>query len=314
MSRPLRPLPLLLFLLGCVTTFVLLYVLTVRTAHGQRIDDAAVRGRLGTPAAHAAGMDLLTTISAGTLALAIAALVGQALLRRRVALAFVGAAVVVGSLLTTELLKKVILTRPALAGGAFDHNTFPSGHTTIAFGVGVAATLVAPPRWRRLVAAAAFLFGTAVGVATVAGAWHRPSDVVGAMLVVVGWAAGVVLAVALVDREAFREDLPSPRWRRRRGSDDADATEDAEAWPRPIVAVSYVGLALALLTLGWAIAIAIVAAQHVGAIDLTKPNAAFVAACASIAAVAALLLAALMTVLRESLPAPATALSEHARS
>jgi membrane-associated phospholipid phosphatase len=292
----------LLLALGCVATFVLVYAIAVRTAHGQRIDEAAVRGRLGSAVARAAAGDLLTTISVGSLTLAIAALVGQALLRRRVALALVGAAIVVGSLLTSEVLKHVILTRPPLSTGGPDHNTFPSGHTTIAFAVGIAATLVAPPRWRRAVAAAAFLFGTSIGIATVAAGWHRPSDVVGAMLVVVGWAAGVVLAVVLVDSGAFREYRPALR-RHRPGAEDH--AEDAEPWPRPVVAVSYVGLALALLMLGWAVAFAIVAAQHVGAIDLTKPNAAFVAACASIAAAAALLLAALMTVLRESLPAPA---------
>jgi membrane-associated phospholipid phosphatase len=290
--RPLRPLPLLLLGLACVGAFALLYALAVRTAHGQRIDDAAVDGRIQSPVAHHAAQSLLTTISVGSLALAIAALVGQALLRRRVALALVGATVVIGSVVTSELLKHVVLTRPSLTYGVLNHNTFPSGHTTVAFAVGVAATLVAPARWRRPVAAGAFLFGSAIGVATVAAGWHRPSDVVGALLVVTGWAAGMVLVVALVDRRAFTEErLPAA---------------DADAWPRPVVAGSYVVLALLLLGLGWLTAIAIVAARHVGAVDLSRPNAAFVAACASIAAVAALLLAALMTVLREALPASGT--------
>ncbi|HEX5146293.1 MAG TPA: phosphatase PAP2 family protein [Conexibacter sp.] len=287
MPRRLRPLPLLVLGLACVAAFALLYALAVRTTHGQRVDDAAVTGRSYSPVAHQAAQAFLTTISVGSLALAIAALVGQALLRRRVALALVGAAVVVGSVVTSEVLKHVILPRPFLYfAGVLNHNTFPSGHTTVAFSVGVAATLVAPPRLRRVVAAGAFLFGSAVGIATVAAGWHRPSDVVGAMLVVIGWAAGIVLAVALVDRSAFDE---------RPGDDD-------DAWPRPVVATSYVGLALVLLGLGWLAAIAIVAAQHVGALAVTKPNAAFVAACASIAAAAALLLAALMTVMREALP------------
>ena len=290
MRRPPRPLPLLLLGAACAIALVLVYGVAVRTADGQRIDEAALRGRVGSPVARAAAEHLLTTISVGSLALAIAALVGLALLRRRAALALAGAGVVVASVLTTEALKLELLTRPTLAGGAPDANTFPSGHTTIAFAVGIAATLVAPARWRWAVATAAFLFGTATGVATVAAGWHRPSDVVGALLVVVGWTAALVLATTLVDRGAF--------------GDDRRAAEPAP-WPQPLVAASYVLLALGLLAVGWATAIAIVAARHVGAIALTRPNAAFVAACATIAALAALLTAALMATVREALPAAA---------
>ena len=288
--RPLRPLPLAALAVVCVVGLVVAYLVFVRTHAGQRIDEAALNGRLASPKARNAAGDLLTTISVGSLALMLVLLAGQALLRRRVAVAVVAVAVVVGAVATTELLKHLVLVRPDLlpAPSTIDHNSFPSGHTTTAFAVGVAAALAAPPRWRRPVAAAAFLYGAAIGVATIAAGWHRPSDVAGGLLVVTGWAALVVLVVALADRDAF-----------------GDARRDVarSSWARAPDLGGYAILAGAALALGWVAAIAIVAGRQVGAIELTTLNAAFVAACACVAALAALLLAALLAVLRESLPA-----------
>ena len=110
----------------------------MRTHAGQRVDEAALDGRLASPHARQAASELLTTISVGSLALALALLVAQALLRRRVAAAVVAVAVVLGALVTTELLKHLVLVRPDLlpAPSTIDHNSFPSGHTTTAFAVG----------------------------------------------------------------------------------------------------------------------------------------------------------------------------------
>ena len=134
------------------------------------------------------------------------------------------------------------------------------------------------------------LYGTAIGVATIAAGWHRPSDVAGALLVVTGWAAAVVLVVALFDPSAFGSE---------RG-EDPDASRST--WARGNDLEGYVLLAAIALAAGWLITVAIVAGGRVGAIELTTLNAAFVAACACVAALAAVLLGTLLTVLRESLP------------
>ena len=290
-ARPLRPLPLAVLTVGCAIALVVVYVVFVRTHAGQRIDEAALHGRLASERADDAASQLLTTIGIGSLALVLVVLAGQALLRRRAALAVVAVVVVVGALTLTEVLKHLVLVRPELVPTPIDHNSFPSGHTTTAFAVGIAATLAAPPRWRRAVAAGALLYGAAIGIATIAAGWHRPSDVAGAMLVVTGWAAAVVLTVALVDRDAFGDD--------RMGEPDAARS----TWARRPDLEGYVLLAALALVAGWVVAVAIVGGSRVGAIELTTLNAAFVAACACIAALAALLLAALLAVLRESLPA-----------
>lgn len=296
-ARPLRPLPLAALALACAAGLVVLYVVFVRTHPGQRVDEAALAGRLASSHARAAANDLLTTISGGSVALVLALLAGQALVRRRVALAVVALAVILGAVATTEVLKHMLLTRPDLVRSSIPRNSFPSGHTTTAFAVGIAATLAAPARWRRAVAAGAFLYGTAIGVATIAAGWHRPSDVAGALLVVTGWAAAVVLVVALADRGAFGRD-------RVVASDRGAAGAAARSsWVRGADLRGYVAVALGALALGWVATVAIVAGHRAGAIELTKLNAAFVAACACIAALAAVLLATLLTVLREALPA-----------
>lgn len=289
-SRPIRPLPLAALAAGCALALIAGYLVFVRTHGGQRVDEAALSGRIASLHARRAASELLTTISVGSLALALLLLAGQALVRRRVALAVVAVAVVLGALATTEVLKHYVLVRPQLVPSSLDRNSFPSGHTTIAFAVGIAAALVAPPRWRRAVAAGALLYGTAIGVATIAAGWHRPSDVAGALLVVTGWAGAVVLVAALVDRDAFGAGTAG----------DADAAR--ASWARAADLEGYVVFAAVVLIAGWLLTVAIVAGRQLGAIELTTPNAAFVAACACVAALGALLVALLLTALRESLP------------
>jgi len=291
-ARPLRPLPLAALALTCALALVAAYAVFVRTHAGQRVDEAALSGRLASAHARHAADQLLTTISVGSLAVALVLLAGQALLRRRVAQAVAAVAIVLGAVVLSEVLKHLVLPRPELVPTALERNSFPSGHTTTAFAVGVAAVLAAPPRWRRAFAVGALLYGTAIGVATVAAGWHRPSDVAGALLVVTGWAAAVVLAIALVDPHAFGDERVDGASRAARSS-----------WVRTRDLEGYLLLAATVLAAGWVLTVAIVGGSRAGAIELTTLNAAFVAACACVAALATVLLAALLTVLRESLPA-----------
>ena len=213
--------------------------------------------------------------------LAVVLLAGQAVVRRRLVLALVAAAVIGGSIVTTEVLKHVLLQRPDLIGQAPFANTFPSGHATIALGVGVAATLVVPPRIRRPTALLALAYAVAVGVALIAAGWHRPSDVAGGFLVVVGWAAAAALVAEALDRDAFRH--ARAEWRGRSG------------------ALGYLLLGAGVLGAGYVAAVGIAVASEAGAIDWALVNAAFLGACAAIAALAALLMAALLAALEASL-------------
>lgn len=169
---------------------LLLYVAVVRTYWGQRLDEHAFAGRIVIEGRPSAGADdLLSLISSGTLVLAVIALALLAIVQRRPAMALLALTVVAGSLLVTEVLKLELLTRPAYVPSAVLDNSYPSGHTTIGIAVGLAVLLVAPPRLRAPAAIGAIALAAAVGIATVAAGWHRPSDAVAAYLVALSVAA-----------------------------------------------------------------------------------------------------------------------------
>jgi len=68
-----------------------------------------------------------------------------------------------------------------------DINTLPSGHVTVVAAAWAALPLVVPRGWRPVTALAGTAATCAMSLATVADRWHRPSDVVAAVLVVVAW-------------------------------------------------------------------------------------------------------------------------------
>jgi hypothetical protein len=123
-------------------------------------------------------------------------------------LAFAGGVVVVGPVLTAQVLRRWVLPRPALfAPGprhpwmldAVDHQrnqSYPSGHTAMALAVMCALVLVTPHRFRTLVTV---VTSSAIGVGalTVAAGMHRPSDTLGSGCVVLVW---VCAALVLLQR------------------------------------------------------------------------------------------------------------------
>jgi membrane-associated phospholipid phosphatase len=181
-----------------VVAGVILFRFFVDTARGQRIETIALAANsLG--AEHVAG-PVNTVLNAISIAAVVAAMVVVgfiALIRRRYALAVVSVVLIAGANLTAELLKRY-LVRPDLGideARAAAGNSFPSGHTAIAASVAVAFVLVLPPRARGTGAVVGAFYAALLGVATLSAGWHRPSDAVGAYLVVGVWAAlsGILL-------------------------------------------------------------------------------------------------------------------------
>ena len=131
-----------------------------------------------------------------------------AFLRGRPWLALVAAGSIVAAVISTELLKLVILERPDLIDTTLNRgiNSYPSGHTTVGMSVCFAAMLVVPPRLRVGTALASGAIGAAFGVAVVAAGWHRPSDAIGSYLVCLSAAA----AAAAIARRYLR-DREEPR-------------------------------------------------------------------------------------------------------
>lgn len=195
-----------------------LYLLVVRTYWGQRLDEHAFVGHDFFAARAAQADSFLRIVSVGSLLLAIALVAAVAIFRRRPRLAFFAALSVAASVFVTEVLKLFLLERPPLLPSFIFDNSYPSGHTTVGMAVAVAAMLVVPRRLLLPTAVGAGLFGSAFGVAVVAAGWHRPSDAVGAFLVVIAVAAAcAALGHAFPDRaeseDRSRRTVPLPRIR-----------------------------------------------------------------------------------------------------
>jgi membrane-associated phospholipid phosphatase len=172
---------------------VVCYRVLVRTSLGQLVDTAAMRG---ADVHHPRVVEVLNRALNGTtlvsLVLVCVAAAAIGLVRRRIDLAVGAAMVVLGANLTSQLLK-THLDRPNL-----DHfpapNSFPSGHTTAAASVAFALVIALPHAVRGMVAMIGATYVTVIAVATVWAEWHRPSDTVAGLLIVLAW-GGLVSGV-----------------------------------------------------------------------------------------------------------------------
>ena len=171
---------------------VVAYVLSTHTARGQRVENAVLAARrTELRGGDTSATELLATVSVWSLVAAIACVMVVALARGRPRLALGAGAVIGVSILTTEVLKKVILPRPYLDTDAppwLLGNVFPSGHTTIAVATAVAFVLVVPHHWRGPAALVGGFYAAALGAATLEAGWHRTSDAVGSVFLVLGMA------------------------------------------------------------------------------------------------------------------------------
>lgn len=165
----------------------------VLSPSGQRADQLALEGAArGQNTLWELAEPVLGVVSNSFIGLGLAAAVILALARGRWWLAVQVAILVGGANLTTQVLKHAVLDRPALLDvPRADINTLPSGHTTVAASIAVGLLIAVPRRWRPVVAVAGAAYTGATGVSTLIGQWHRPSDVVAALIVVLAWGAAV---------------------------------------------------------------------------------------------------------------------------
>jgi membrane-associated phospholipid phosphatase len=179
----------------CVVAFLVLVQVALSSRSGQSLDRDAMDSVDGSSATVMTLLDGLGTVSIGTAAIGLALCVAMALTRHRVAHALGAVVIVGGANVTVQVLKQQVLERPDLGIGYALDNSLPSGHTTVVLSLVVAALLVAPHRARLAIASAGALATTVTGASTVVADWHRPSDVLAALLVVPVWAAVVVLVL-----------------------------------------------------------------------------------------------------------------------
>lgn len=206
-----------LILLAATGSFTGLLWLTyehfVRTGAGQRFEDSALMGvhgrgqgfQLTGAAAELTGFQNTNAMMMLVALLAAVAVIG--VLRARFWRTAAALGVLAGSSLLTRVLKSSVLDRPSLNwdnGGG--HNSFPSGHVTLAAAATAAIMMVVPARVRPYVCAVGAGWTGLVGTSVVASGWHRLSDVLGGVLLV-----GAVTALALFLLDG-RDGSPAPRF------------------------------------------------------------------------------------------------------
>lgn len=154
----------------------------------------------------------LANILPSVAVLTVICVTGIALGRPRHAAA---AVLLVGGAAITTYGLKALLAHPRYQGllgsESLAGDAFPSGHSTMAMSVGLAAVLVAPRQWRPAVAVGAACYSLAVGMTAVIMGMHYPSDVLGGFLVAGGFGLLAVAGLRATDREP--KDLEAPVWR-----------------------------------------------------------------------------------------------------
>lgn len=264
--------------------FAGLYMFAVRTTWGQRLDAAALAGqeRVDRPRVHDATESVLATISVGSIALVGGAIVLIAFARGRLRLAIAAALVIGVSVVTSQLLKHVILSRPILIppGSRGPLPSFPSGHTTVAASLAFAAVMMAPRRARGVVAVLGGAYALAIGQGVLITGGHRPSDALASYLLVALW---VALASAwLVRHHGSFAPVKADRLARRR------------AFVSPLVAI--VGaLALGVAFVGLAVVAVAIRLDRLDSIDV---DTAYLASASAIFGLLVMLMATLVFILR----------------
>lgn len=168
------------FLLLSAITFLVCWLLGVRTSLGQLLDSIAmeaVRDRAG--AGYWMSSLLAKVVSEPVLVAAVVLIFGVAALRRRVDLGLRALLFFVLANGATQLLK-VVLSRPQMGVGYALENSLPSGHVTVVATLVAALLVVLPRRAVPTVAVLGFLVSSAVGLAVISLGWHRPTDVIAA--------------------------------------------------------------------------------------------------------------------------------------
>lgn len=194
------PLPPFVGALAGAAALVLVWAAAFHSQAIGRLDAATLTGYVGLdrgPVARVASA-LAHLCDPLPFALLGAMLVAVALTRRRADLALGAGVLLAGASVTTQMLKPLLGAPRAadlLGPVQVSLSSWPSGHSTAAMALALAAVLVSPPARRPLVAAAGGLFAVAVPFGVLVLGWHFPSDVLAGYLVAITWTLGVLAAL-----------------------------------------------------------------------------------------------------------------------
>ena len=179
---------------------VIVYLALVMTEPGQTLENLALRGsELRSEGVRAASLERLSQVNLLVFAIALVTLVVIGGLRGRLREGILVAGLMGTSVVVVELGKEV-LPRPELVEGPdwLLRNSFPSGTTAAATAIVVGAILTAPDRVRWLVVPIGAIYAAIVAEAVQTTGWHRLSDTVGAVLLVLAISAAGAAVMARV--------------------------------------------------------------------------------------------------------------------
>lgn len=166
----------------CFFGGLFLVAVALRTQIGMLVDDRAMRVLVGSTDAYTRMQDTMKVVTITTVLLGVIAATALLALRGRWVHAAAFATFAVGATLSTQALKWELLVR---ADGKL--NSFPSGHSTAALVWALTIVAVVPFAWRRLAVVVGGVVAATIAVGTIAGHWHRPSDVAAASMVCLAW-------------------------------------------------------------------------------------------------------------------------------
>lgn len=198
--------------LGALAGVAALVVVWAAAFHSEligRLDAATLAGYVGLD--HGATARVATVLAhlCDPLPFAMlgAVVVAVALVRRRPDLALGAGVLLAGASMTTQTLKPLLGAPRAaemLGPVQVSLSSWPSGHSTAAMALALAAVLVSPPARRPVVAAFGGLFAVAVPFGVLVLGWHFPSDVLAGYFVALTWTLAVLAALwALPSRARY---------------------------------------------------------------------------------------------------------------
>ena len=184
--------------IAALLLLVIVYLTFVQTEPGQRVENLGLEGAaLRSDADRADSLGQLSLVRLVPFIAVMVLVVLAASMRRRSVLGLVVVGSMAAAVVLTELLKGLLPRPPLVEGPAWLlRNSFPSGTTAVAAAVAIAILLVSPGRLRWLAMPAAALLAAVIGQATQIAGWHRMSDGIGAVLLVVAVGAGALTVLA----------------------------------------------------------------------------------------------------------------------
>ena len=164
------------------------FVFFLYTATGQQVDEQAYTEYANQFKSYRGPtLTALDSLPAVVGVIAVLGLVAVLIWKHRFLPSLIGVLAAAAAVTSTYLLKHYLIVKPDLGVQEALSNSAPSGHTTFAAAAGAALFLAAPRFLRPTVALCAALATCLTGASTIINGWHRPADVVTAILVTAIW-------------------------------------------------------------------------------------------------------------------------------